>query len=105
MTNEQLQQELAKLYPDVSPGRLTERLLLDMQAWKQSWYVLDRERTNLKRRLTTLRRGLVGLGGENCLDGIEEHQAAARSDLKRDDAMRRRFEKAEKRRLRKVFAP
>lgn len=66
--------------------------------WARHWYVLDRERTNLRGRITALRRGLKGLAGPNCLTEIEEYQQGATADLKADDAKRRRFERAEKRR-------
>ena len=64
-----------------------------MRSAKVAW----REITNLKRRITSMRNGLKGLAGENCLDGVEEHQRAAASDLKLDDAMRRRFERKARR--------
>lgn len=73
--------------------------------------VADRERVHhvrlcdelgsLKRRITELRRGHASLAGGNCLTEIEEYKEACAAELKADDARRRRFEKKQRKVVRR----
>lgn len=47
---------------------------------------------SLKRRITELRRGLVGIAEVRCLCSMEEMAAAARAELEADHARRHRFQ-------------